>query len=355
MKILAVHPGASFSTHDVYVGATEGLRELGHDIWEYKLDNRIATAGAWLTYCWRRAKTLPKPTPDDILYKASAELVERALRINMPADPLDVVLVVSAMYLHPDIFVLLKRAGIRVAVLFTESPYDDERQQKILPFVDCAWTNEITSAKNGVRYLKHAYRPAVHGVTGTSDDSIEAHDVVFVGTGFQERLDMLQGVDWTGIDLGLYGDAWSLLGPRAKVRKYIRGGSVDNDATAILYRKAKIGLNLYRRSKGFGKHAPMIGAAHSLNPRAYELAATGCFTLSEYRPEVTETFGPLVPTFETPQQLGDLVRQWLADDAGRERIRAALPGKVVGHDWRARAEQIEMDLRGAGIGASHAA
>jgi hypothetical protein len=253
------------------------------------------------------------------------------------------------------VFVLLRRAGIPVVVLFTESPYDDEQQQKILPFVRMAWTNERSSARDGVKYLPHAYRPLVHQPTGGDDAEIPAHDVVFVGTGFEERLEILRAVDWSGIDLGLYGPSWSLLGSRARVRQYIRGGAVDNEATAILYRKAKIGLNLYRRSKGFGRHAPRITEAESLNPRAYELAATGCFTVSERRPEVAEIFGSLVPTFETPEELGAILRRWLADDEGRARTRAALPGAVIGHDWQARAAQIESDLRGAGIGASHAA
>jgi hypothetical protein len=361
MKLLCVHPGASSSTHDVYVGMTEALKERGHEVWDYSLDSRIERAGAWLTYCWKRGKkALPQPTAGDIIYKASEELVARALRIHKEDAPLDCVLVCSAMYLHPDVFVLLRRAGIKVAVLFTESPYDDEQQEKLLPYVSVAWTNERISARDGVRYLPHAYRPSVHqphpvGVYDVDDPEVPAHDVVFVGTGFKERIEMLQGVDWTGIDIGIYGDSWGLMGSRAKTRKHIRGGNVDNADVAILYRKAKIGLNLYRKSKGFGNGAPRIAAADSMNPRAYELAATGCFTLSEYRAEIPEVFGDMVPTFETPKELEALVRQWLADDVGRERVRAALPGIVSAHTWQARAAQIESDLRGAGIGASHAA
>jgi hypothetical protein len=80
---------------------------------DYHLDVRIERAGAYLTHCWNKAKQtqpdLPALTPADFLYKAGEELVARALRA-MP----DVVLIVSAMYVHPDIFVLLKRAGIKV-------------------------------------------------------------------------------------------------------------------------------------------------------------------------------------------------------------------------------------------------
>lgn len=345
MKILCVHPGASMSTHDVWLGLTDGLKTLGHEVLDYALDGRIEAAGGYLNYVYRKAKRKERPEQAAILYKAGEELVARALR----AEP-DVVLIVSAMFLHPDIVVLLKRAGLKVAILFTESPYDDERQARLVPFCDVAWTNERTSARLlGVEYLPHAWHPSIHQ-RAEVDDSTPAHDVVFVGTGFQERCDLLRAVDWTGIDLGLYG-SWDLLGSRNPLRASIRGGYIDNAETAKLYQRAKIGLNLYRQSKGFGKGAPRIEYAASLNPRAYELAALGCFTISDDRPEVAEVFGDLVPTFETPQHLEALMRTWLADDAGRARVAAALPGAVALDTWTARAATVINHLVSAGIGA----
>ncbi len=349
MKILIVHPGASMSTSDVARGLTAGLKARNHAIWEYALDARIERAGAWLTYCWKKGgKSVSQPTQSDILYMAGEELVTRALRVQP-----DVVLVVSAMYLHPDVLVLMRRARLKVAVLFTESPYDDERQVRLLPWVDMAWTNERISVQPNVRYLPHAWDPDVHWPGGPTDDSAPAHDVVFVGTGFQERIDLLTSVDWSGLDLGLYG-SWDLLGSRNALRQNIKGGYVSNDRAVQLYRRAKVGLNLYRSSKGFGKDAPRVANAASLNPRAYELAATGCFTISDARPEVGELFGDLVPTFSSAAEVRPLLDRWLADADGRARIKAQLPAAVASHTWHARAAQIESDLLGVGIGAGQA-
>lgn len=349
MRILTVHPGASVSTHDVYVGLTEALRERGHELYEYSLDARIEMSGRWLNYCWQRGgRTQQRPSSADIQYHAGESLVARALRVTP-----DWVLICSAMYLHPDVLVLMRRAGLRVAILLTESPYDDERQERLLPWVSLAWTNERASARRwGIGYIPHAYRPAQHN---TDDPALDAaaHDVVFVGTGFAERIDLLQAVDWTGIDLALYG-TWELMGSRNKLRPYLRGGFRDNAQTAALYRRAKIGLNLYRTSKGFGRAAPHIDGAESLNPRAYELAATGCFSLSTPRAEVTELFGGYVPTFSTPEELGALVRRWLADEQGRMAYAARLPELVRPHTWVERAARIEADLHSAGTGARYA-
>ena len=131
MKILAVHPGASYSTHDVYVGMIGGLAEQGHEITHYRLDGRIAGAGSWLSHQVRRAKRMGHPitySSADVVYQASVGCIERALRLQP-----DWVLVVSGMYFHPDAFIMLRRAGLRVAVLLTESPYDEEKEAKILP------------------------------------------------------------------------------------------------------------------------------------------------------------------------------------------------------------------------------
>jgi hypothetical protein len=198
-----------------------------------------------------------------------------------------------------------------------------------------------------VSYLPHAWHPAKHtpGLRD-GDEDVPSHDVVFVGTAFRERIEWFRAIDWTGIDLGLYGQ-WDALGGRDRLRQYLRGGPQNNRVTAALYRRAKIGLNLYRSSKGWGRLAPRlaVGQAESLSPRAYELAACGVFHLSEFRPEVAEVFGPLVPTFKSATEAAALIRAWLADDAGRLRVAASLPATVAASSWVARAAQVKSDVQ----------
>ena len=346
MKIFTIQPGSSWATADVYTGLVGGLKKLGHDVLNYQLDTRIARAGHWLNFCWEEAKKkdpdIFAPTTADILFQACGDSVVKA----MWKKP-DWVIVVSSMY-YPKLFLkMLKQAGLRVALLLTESPYDDEQQFPLAATVDVVWTNERTSLEMlhicnpNTYYLPHAFDPAKHNTEIQSDTP--AHDVVFVGTGFQERIDLLEAVDWTGIDLGLYG-SWDLLNPHSKLRQYIRAEEIVNEKTAALYRKAKIGLNLHRLSKGFGGYVPRISGAESLNPRAYELAACGCFHLSDYRAEIDEIFDGLVPTFTTALELEKQIRGWLKDDKLRESIADKLPSVVAGHTWLERARQMVSDL-----------
>ena len=347
MKILLIHPGASWSTADVEAGLRYGLEQHGTEIVRYRLDVRIPRATKWLFANWRQARKvhpdISKPTTADCIYQAGIGALEVALRHRV-----DCVLIVSAMVLHPDVIVLMKRAGLRVTVLFTESPYDIAKELPIAAMVDGCWTNERTSVpifqkvnpKSG--YLPHAWHPERHDATAPLSDEVAAHDVVFVGSGFSERIAWFNAIDWSGIDLGLYG-TWKGLGLKAALRPCVRE-QIDNRLTAALYRRAKIGLNLYRTSMGWGKKAPSISHAESLSPRAYELAACGAFHLSDARAEVRERFGDLVPTFRTPADASALIRSWLADDAGRAHVSSLLPACVAECSWSERAKTVLGDL-----------
>ena len=350
MKIILAHPGASWSIADVEAGLRYGLELHGVEVIPYRLDVRITRARSWLFQGWRKAvkakPELPQPTDADVHYEASVPLVEKALRVQA-----DAVVVVSGMFLHPDVLILLRRAGVKVFVLFTESPYDSERELAVAKLVDGLWTNERSSlaAFRAVNprsgYLPHAWHPERH-LAGPQpgDEQVAAHDVVFVGTAFAERIDFLSAIDWSGIDLGLYGN-WTALPKRSRLKRFVRGGVVENLETAALYRRAKIGLNLYRSSIGWGAQAPRIASADSLNPRAYELAACGVFHLSDPRPEVEEMFGDWVPTFSSPAEAAALVHSWLADAAGRASIAAHLPACVAASSWAERAASVIGDIQ----------
>jgi spore maturation protein CgeB len=347
MRLLVVHPGASYSTHDVFVGFYAALQAQGHELYAYNLDARIERAGSWLNYCWRKAgKPDPRPTEADMVYRASVEALERALRFDVEG-----VLVVSGMYMHPDVLILMQRAGMPTGVIFTESPYDDGPQYRVAETVDACWTNERSSlrrfqfANRNSYYLPHAYNAEAHAALDDLDD-VPRHDVVFVGTGFQERIELLSAVDWSGIDFALYGE-WRMLPSRHRLRRYLRGGITDNRVALELYRKAKVGLNLYRTSQGFGRRAPRIVSADSLNPRAYDLAAAGAFQISDYRAEVAEVFGDAVPTFDSPDQLGALIRRYLSDDEARAQLAATARRSVAPHTYAARAAQLVSELREA--------
>jgi spore maturation protein CgeB len=167
--------------------------------------------------------------------------------------------------------------------------------------------------------------------------------VVLVGTGFPERIELLSQVDWTGIDLGLYG-VWSMLPSRHRLRRFVRGSAVFNRGAVGLYLRAKIGLNLHRQSVGLEKESGRIEWAESLNPRGYELAACKVFQLSDYRAEVSELFSTSVPVFSDAQTLTGLLHRFLNDFPRRERLALDALHRIQPHNYRTRAVQLLADL-----------
>lgn len=355
LRMLVVHPGADWSTADVYAGLMHGLRHHGVEVVPYRLDERIGVSHKWLHVLWRQKnkarktagdEPLPRPTKADMIYHAGVGALEMAMRHGV-----DVVLVVSGMLLHPDVIVMMKRAGLRVVVLFTESPYDLDAELAYAAMVDGCWTNERTcvpaflAVNPNSGYLPHAWHPEKHFVSARSLAEVPQYDVVFVGSGFAERIAWFNKIDWTGIDLALYG-TWKRLGLKKELHHCIKGDQIDNTYAAALYRRAKVGLNLYRIwSRPQKGGLPERVKGESLSPRAYELAACGAFHLSAYRAEVEETFGSLVPILpENPDDAGALIRRWVMDDAGRAAVSAQLPACVAEATWKERASRVIGDI-----------
>ena len=328
MKILLVHPGATWSTADVWWGISGALERAGVEVVHIALDGRLEFAARFMNFLYRRHQgRLPRPTVNDMVYMASSGIIERALRF-MP----DWILIVAGSNLHPDALVLLQRARMRIATILTESPYQFEQEVELAKRSNVVFTNERTSVETFRPYCErvHYWQHAIDGNRhlGSSDiPDIPAHDVVFVGTGFIERVNLLRAIDWTGVDLGLYGE-WSLLGSRNWLRRYVKGKLIANEKAVALYHQAKIGLNLHRTSVEYDRETEHRPEAESMNPRCYELAAAGCFFISDWRAEMDDVFGDLVPTFRTAQEAGSLIRYYLKHDEERKTIAAQLPDLV---------------------------
>lgn len=251
----------------------------------------------------------------------------------------DAVIVVTPRRL--DVLEHLKRAGDCVAAYLTETPYEMELELEVSRCVDLVWTSERTGVEAFRAVNPHAsYLP--HGWMVHPDQPMPAHDVVFVGSGFPERIDFFNAIDWSGIDLGLYG-TWRGFGLKPDLEAdAVMGDQIDNATAAALYRRCKVGLNLYRTRTS---DRIRITTAESLNPRAYELAALGVFHVSAHRKEVHEVFQGHVPTFQTPEQAEVLIRSSLAvAPSERDSVAKYLPLCVQGMSWTDRAAQVLADL-----------
>jgi len=316
MRILFVWSSAEFSTWDVARGYREAFAKQGHDIRDYRLYNRIKY----------HVDALGEPRNQDL------NLVTRLAAENVVVEAMrhqaQMVFIVSGMGLHPDAVWFLRLTSIPTVVLFTESPYNDPQQREfaaVYPAMKC-FTNERISAVDGWSYVAHAHDPAIHYPRPKTDYE---YDVLMIGTLWQERVELLEQVDWTGIKLKLIG-TWAAGWPpeQSPLEPYYEPACITNSCVPEYLAKTKICINPHRAHPD----------AESLNPRAYELAACGAFQLSDPRAELNDVFGSLVDTFTNAGELEDRIRYWLERDAEREERVGAVRVCVEPHTFDVRAK-----------------
>lgn len=330
MKVFLIHPGASWSTHDVYTGLLAGLNaQPGIDTYQGRIDTILNWYDGMIHLGVQAGHMNPSAYSTEVLNRqrmASAHITQAILDI-WP----DVVICVSGHNYHLKDVDALRRVGIKTAVILTESPYFGELEGKIATHYDIAFTNERRSADrfNAV-YLPHAYNPEVHTPEGPREFETDA---IFIGSMFDERRDLINGVDWTGINFLWRGHDMSN-NPK---------DVVPNQQTAAYYRSTKVAINHHRTttSYGSGQHIKPE-EAESVGPRFYEIAACGAFQLvDDSRTEAGELFGEALVTYRAGDSadLEKQVRKWVRVSE-REAWAAAQHEAILPHSWTVRARQV---------------
>ena len=335
MKIMVVSSPHAFSTRDVFTGHLAGLKSvLGEkNVVNYDIVPRYNIFTHFTALMEKETGYIPREFAANVL---AAEPVFGASHWH----DCDVVYLISPMYFPMSIVDLLRKSGKQVWAYFTECPYEDEfwaREQA--RHFDQVFVNDLYSLprfrafnKNS-HYVGHSYNPAVH-YPGTGPGRGK-QPVVYVGSGFPKRRELLEASD-----LRLYG-LWDEIAEDSPLQRVARAKLLGNNRTAMVYRSAAIGLSLHRLERDWEGHSYISpGEAYSIGPRAYELAACGLFQVSDLRPELHEVFGASVPVFQTPEELGKLVRKYLADPVRREELARQQTAAVQPHTVQARMTEL---------------
>lgn len=366
-RILLVHPGSPFSTHDVWSGMRAGFVDNGVEVIDYHLDKvlmfyntMIGTAQEQkvlsgnmnaFAYAGPPVTALAAFHHVDAVVVVSGHNLHTATPITIrhmdawnqldylePRTDAEAQAKTEAMRVLREAG-LHKRLDIPVAVYCTESPYFDLFEHNFARAYDIVFTNERLSVdlftqNERVYYLPHAYNPQVH--TPGTVDPIRKRDVYFVGSGFDERKALFHGVDWTDIAFECQGYLWQDTESIEDVR--------DNAEVVHWYRSAAICLNHHRTTKTYQSRDHVTDdTISSLNPRTYEIAACGAFQLcDDSRAELHDVFGGTVPTYKRDDS-ADLERQiryWLTHPDERERLARAQHDAVQPHTWTARTHDM---------------
>lgn len=184
-------------------------------------------------------------------------------------------------------------------------------------------------------YMPHAYRPSVH--YPRAPRGRRPYDFAFVGTGFPSRVRFFHQMRLDGLNARLAG-LWMDLPEDSPMRDWTALESDDcvgNDETAAIYRRSRTSINLYR-TEAEDAHA---GEGWAMGPREIELAACGTWFARDSRPESDEVF-PMLPSFSTPEEAGDLIRWAVAHPAAREKAAAAARAAVADRTFDSNARRL---------------
>jgi spore maturation protein CgeB len=238
-----------------------------------------------------------------------------------------VVLLISAFFIPPLYLDMFRDRGMKVVLLHTEEPYQCDEQLTRAAHADLNLVNDPVNLDRyrelgPAEYMPHAYRPSVH--YPAAPGSPKEWDLAFVGTGFPSRVRFFEQMNLDGLNVKLAGP-WLDLPEDSPLRDWTMTGDeacVDNDETAVIYRRSRCGINFYRRE---GEQAHQ-GEGWAMGPREVELAACGLWFARDPRPESDDLF-PMLPAFTSPAEAGDLIRWALAHPEDREE--AALKARAA--------------------------
>lgn len=350
MRILMVAPGPRFSTYDTFMYYTRAFRQLGNHVATFNYHDNYAYHATALSHIENDGGELTEDQQRDVIMLAGEDLISAIAR-KTP----DLLFVISGLALPQGMWDWFEsfRENLKVPfstmVLFTESPYVDEMQLPILERADMAATMDIGSLglfkehnENSI-YIGHAHDPAVHKLAVASTEY--AADVFMVGTGFPERVKLLSGVDWSGIDLRIFGGNWDDEEDGNGILEYHTPEFLENDTEVVnFYTNSRISLNIFRTAKWPGENVMHIdpASAHSVSPRCYEIMACGGFLLTDERPELKELFSrdKDYVAFDGSEDLQDKILYYLSHPRQREKIATSGYMAVRDHTYVNRAKEI---------------
>ena len=160
-------------------------------------------------------------------------------------------------------------------------------------------------------------------------------DILFVGNNYytHQRYRKVVGDLLAGggdFDFRVVGEGW-----RGVVDDHrILAERVDYEQLPALYSRARINLN---------DHHEMMRRHGFINNRAYDLAALGCFQISD-RVAGLDKLG--IVSYSTPDELRRLCQRYLADASERRRNAEIVRRLCVGETFGQRAEVLEKILSG---------
>ncbi|HJU04499.1 MAG TPA: glycosyltransferase [Nitrospiraceae bacterium] len=263
-----------------------------------------------------------------------AELLSQLTVVRLSEDPPDLVLALAQAPLTLPMLHHVRQKKLITAMWFVENYRHLTYWQQLAGGYDYwfiiqqgAFPSMLKQAGAGhVNYLPVAADPSVHRPLDLSnDDRVEfGADVSFVGAGYANRRAILPRLIGQPYMFKVWGNEW--VGAHALAGALQRQGQrIDTQTCIKVFNASRINLNLHSCiGEGLDPDGDFI------NPRAFELAASGAFQLLDQRSLLPELFNEKEMTsFHSPDDLLGQIPGWLHEHEARAAMARAARERVL--------------------------
>ena len=255
---------------------------------------------------------------------------------HIAEDPPDLVIAMAQAPLSMPVLEQLRKKKVVTAMWFVENFRHLTYWQQVASGYDFwfvmqqhACIEAISQAgANQVSYLPLAANPEIHKPIKSSPEEQQefGSDVSFLGAGYSNRRQLLQGLVNRGWSFKLWGNEWENPGPLGAVLQ--RGGArIDSDTSVKIFNQTKVNVNLHSFT---GAGFDPVG--DSLNPRTFELAACEAFQVVDTRTLLSQHFdGTMLAILQKPEALVPTVQRYVHDSEERQAMAEASRRHTLAH------------------------
>jgi len=283
---------------------------------------------------------LEKATPDEhertrLKESYGRMLGEAACAMARHHKP-DLILAMAQAPLGVEALEQLKELGVPLAFWFVEDFRTMKYWGQAAPYYDYFFTIQrglffdklkAAGAKN-VAYLPQAAAPDSHRPVELTPEEKKHYgsDISFMGAGYHNRQIFFKGL--LDYDFKIWGTEWNL-GTELGKRVANRNERLKPEEYVKIFSASKINLNLHSSTlmEGIDPEGDFV------NPRVFELAACGAFSLVDNRKELGALFkiGTEVVTYSSLSDLQDKINFYLANPEARQKVAEAARVRALTH------------------------
>lgn len=274
------------------------------------------------------------------------ETISSLVLEGLSERPVDILICLAQAPLSPRALTEIRKRGIITVMWFVEDYQRFTTWQDISKYYDYMFVIqkgelprlvEQAGAGRGI-YLPVACDPNRHAPLAlTAEEQAEyGSEVSFVGAGYNNRRHVFSGL--ANRDFKIWGTEWPAMLPFTEIVQR-EGARVSVEDYVKVFNASKVNINLHSSAERDGVEP----YGDFVNPRTFELAATGAFQLVDNRSLLPELFeiGKEVITFSDEREMHEKIDYYLAHPEERQAVAKAGRARALkDHTYQARITQM---------------